>query len=48
MDSTFSDIIYFVDPNSYGSYWSIWQFKLDSNGYFKVLETLNVKNIAEG
>lgn len=47
MDSTFSDIIYFLDPHSYGSFWSIRQFKLDSSGYFTALETFNVKNIVE-
>lgn len=47
MDSTFSDIIYFIDPNSFGPYWSIRQFKFDSNGYFKALQTFNVKNIVE-
>ncbi|KAI1714766.1 hypothetical protein Ddc_11202 [Ditylenchus destructor] len=47
MDTTYSDIIYFVDPKSSGAYWTIRQFKFDHKGYFKALDTFIVKNIAE-
>lgn len=48
MDSVYSDVIYFVDPKSAGSFWTIRQFKIDSIGYLKSLETFVVKNFAEG
>ncbi|KAI6233859.1 hypothetical protein M3Y99_00854800 [Aphelenchoides fujianensis] len=47
MDSTYSDVIYFIDPKSAGSFWTIRQFKFDPNGYLKALETFVVKNFAE-
>ena len=48
MDTSYSDVIYFVDPASTGSFWNIRQFKFDKNGYFKSLESFIVKNFAEG
>uniref|UniRef100_A0AC34QK81 Uncharacterized protein n=1 Tax=Panagrolaimus sp. JU765 TaxID=591449 RepID=A0AC34QK81_9BILA len=47
MDSSFSDVIYFVDPESRSSFWNVRQFKFDKDGYFKALETFTVKNFAE-
>uniref|UniRef100_A0A914CLW7 Uncharacterized protein n=1 Tax=Acrobeloides nanus TaxID=290746 RepID=A0A914CLW7_9BILA len=47
MDSTFGDVIYFVDPQSTGSFWTIRQFKLDRDGLRHSLETFIVKNYAE-
>lgn len=48
MDTSYSDVIYFVDPDSKNSFWNIRQFKIDKEGYFKALETFVVKNFAEG
>uniref|UniRef100_A0A7E4W7D0 Sema domain-containing protein n=1 Tax=Panagrellus redivivus TaxID=6233 RepID=A0A7E4W7D0_PANRE len=48
MDTSYSDVIYFADPSSSGSYWNVRQFKFDKYGYFKALESFIVKNIAEG
>lgn len=48
MDSLYVDVIYFVDPKSAGSFWTIRQFKIDKSGYLKALETFVVKNFAEG
>uniref|UniRef100_A0A915D5A8 Uncharacterized protein n=1 Tax=Ditylenchus dipsaci TaxID=166011 RepID=A0A915D5A8_9BILA len=39
MDTTYSDVVYFVDPSSSGAYWTVRQFKLDERGYFKALDT---------
>uniref|UniRef100_A0AC35FM02 Uncharacterized protein n=1 Tax=Panagrolaimus sp. PS1159 TaxID=55785 RepID=A0AC35FM02_9BILA len=47
MDTSYSDVIYFADPTSTGSFWNIRQFKFDKNGYFKSLESFIVKNFAE-
>lgn len=48
MDTSYSDVIYFADPDSRNSYWNIRQFKFDKDGYFKAMETFIVKNFAEG
>ncbi|KAI6229313.1 hypothetical protein M3Y95_00518000 [Aphelenchoides besseyi] len=47
MDSTYSDIVYFIDPKSAGSFWQVRQFKFDPTGYMKVMESFVVKNFAE-
>lgn len=47
MDSTYSDIVYFVDPNAYGAFWTVRQFQLSADGYLRILDTFEVKNIAE-
>ncbi|KAI6192617.1 hypothetical protein M3Y99_01925500 [Aphelenchoides fujianensis] len=44
MDSTYSDVIYFIDPKSAGSFWTIRQFKFDPNGYLKALETVHKRD----
>lgn len=48
MDTSYSDVIYFADPDSRSSFWNIRQFKFDKDGYFKAMETFIVKNFAEG
>ncbi|KAE9555123.1 hypothetical protein FO519_001698 [Halicephalobus sp. NKZ332] len=47
MDTSYSDVIYFADPDSRSSFWNIRQFKFDKDGYFKAMETFIVKNFAE-
>lgn len=47
MDSIYSDIVYFVDPNLSSTFLTVRQFKLDSAGYLRSLDTFEVKNIAE-
>lgn len=48
MDTSYSDVIYFVDPESKSTFWNVRQFKFDKNGYFKSLDSFIIKNIAEG
>ncbi|CAD5227234.1 unnamed protein product [Bursaphelenchus xylophilus] len=47
MDSTFSDVMYFVDPQSAGAFWSVRQFRITYQGYLQAMEPFVIKNFAE-
>ncbi|CAD5219958.1 unnamed protein product [Bursaphelenchus okinawaensis] len=47
MDSTFSDVIYFVDPKAAGTFWSVRQFKISYQGFLQAMEPFVIKNFAE-